>query len=99
LPITALVGATQADDAIASALIAKKNPVIAGVVNDAEARGEARGVTRGKALAVLAVLKARGVSVPAEVEAKIRATDDDALLDAWLARAAICAAADDLFRG
>ena len=53
-----------------------------------EASGRAQGEARGRALAVLAVLTARGVVVPAEVRARVLACTDVAVLDGWIARAA-----------
>ena len=59
-------------------------------------QGRVEGRAEGKALAVLAVLAARGVEVPAEVRAKILACTGAATLDAWIARAATANAASDL---
>jgi Uma2 family endonuclease len=48
LPVDALCVAVKADDAMASALLAKKNPVLVAALQGAETRGEARGEARGK---------------------------------------------------
>jgi hypothetical protein len=90
LPIRPLVEAAKADDAIAAALIAKKNPVF-----QAEA---ARARRAGKIDALLRILAARGIAVPAEAEATIRAASDEATLDRWLERAVAVSSAADLFR-
>ncbi len=95
LPLEALVRAAKTDDAIARALVAKKNPVIEGIRADGKAEGKAE----GKAAALVAVLRGRGLVVTAEAEASIRATRDEAQLDAWLARAATCASVDELLGG
>jgi len=64
----------------------------------AEGRVEGRdeGRVEGKALAVVAVLAARGVEVPASVRTRVLACTDAATLDAWIARAATANAASDL---
>jgi hypothetical protein len=46
LPLRALVERVKADDAIAAALLAKKNPVIESALEGSAARGEARGARR-----------------------------------------------------
>lgn len=47
--------------------------------------------------AILLVLRSRGVAVGEEVEARIRACSDLAVLDRWLQRAAVVVAVDELF--
>ena len=60
---------------------------------EGEARGEARGKTEGKAegeaLALLAVLDARGLTVDDEIRARILACTDTARLHRWIKRAAV----------
>jgi predicted transposase/invertase (TIGR01784 family) len=60
------------------------------------AKGETAGFAKGKIAAVLAVLKARGVAVSAEIRARIEACGDPATLDQWIARAATAASAEDV---
>ncbi|MEP7122103.1 MAG: Uma2 family endonuclease [Byssovorax sp.] len=104
LPVRALVDAASAGDAVARALIAKKNPVIASALERAERKGKARGERSGQAAgqakgrieSLLAVLAARGLKVRKKHEKRIRATRDDATLAAWLVRAVTCATVDDL---
>jgi Uma2 family endonuclease len=48
LPVDALSVAAKADDAVAAALLAKKNPVLEAALQRAQIRGEARGEARGK---------------------------------------------------
>ena len=98
MSIPALVDATGADDEIAAALLAKKNPVLEGALADAEKRGEERGELRGKAVALVAILSARGLRVQKKAEERILAAAD-VELDAWLARATTCASVEDLLRG
>ena len=64
-----------------------------------EELGEARGEARGEGRAVLTVLDARGVPVPAAVREQILACTDLAQLDAWLRTAATATAAADLIGG
>jgi len=79
LPIQALVEAMKADDAVAQALLAKKNPVLEGALHGAR--------LEGKIEALLAVLKARGLRVSKKAEKQIRAEKSEATIDAWLERA------------
>jgi hypothetical protein len=60
------------------------------------AQGEVRGRAEGRALAILAVLGARGVEVSPAVRKRVLACTDVALLDAWIARAANAKDADDV---
>jgi hypothetical protein len=50
----------------------------------------------GEARAVLTVLEARGVAVPAEVRERILACTDLAQLDRWLHRASTATTVDDV---
>jgi hypothetical protein len=52
------------------------------------AQGRAEGRAEGQAVAVLAVLTARGVVVSTAVRERVLACTDVALLDVWIARAA-----------
>jgi len=62
-----------------------------------EARGKAEGKAEGKATAVLAVLLARGIDVPADIRTRIAACSDFDQLDTWVRRAATADKAYDLF--
>jgi hypothetical protein len=59
--------------------------------------GEEKGRQEGRALAVLEVLRIRGIDVDAESESKILACRDSDQLSAWLARATALARVDELF--
>jgi Uma2 family endonuclease len=100
LPLRALVDAASTDDAVAQALIAKKNPVIAMALADArqegELEGERRGERNGVIRALLAVLAARGLKLRKKQEKQIRSTEDATLLASWLMRSVSCASADEL---
>jgi hypothetical protein len=101
LPINALIHAAKADDAVARALIAKGNPVLEAHVaehrEEAKAEGIQEGRARGKAEALLAVLAARGIALVDAERARILDERDPGQLDRWLARAATCTEADELF--
>jgi Uma2 family endonuclease len=112
LPLRALVDAASCDDAVAQALLAKKNPVLAAALAGArqegrlegqlegerkgERRGERKGERKGVIRALLAVLAARGFKLRKKHEKQIRSTEDDVLLASWLMRAVSCASVDDL---
>jgi hypothetical protein len=64
-----------------------------------KAEGEAKGRADGKAESILAVLAARGVSVPEAVRGEILQCRDLKALDQWLVRAAVATAAVELMRG
>jgi Uma2 family endonuclease len=93
LPIEVLIHNAKADDAVARALLARHNPVL--VRNRAE--GVAEGLARGRADAVIVLLAARGVAVDSATRERIVAERDLQRLDRWIARAASCATADELF--
>jgi flagellar biosynthesis/type III secretory pathway protein FliH len=59
--------------------------------------GRQEGRLEGRALAVLDVLRIRGVEVDAESEARILACRDSEQLLAWLTRATTLARVDELF--
>lgn len=100
LPIEAVIHSARADDAVARALIAKRNPVLeakaerdraAGV-----ASGRAEGHAEGKAEAVIMVLTARGLTLDHATRAQLLAERDPARLDHWIVRAMTCASAAEL---
>lgn len=61
-------------------------------------QGEAKGEAKGEANAVLEVLAARGIDVPAEARAQITTCDDLEQLRTWIRRAATAQSIGDLFR-
>jgi hypothetical protein len=63
---------------------------------EGKAEGEAKGKAEGKAEAILAVLQARGIAVPSEAEARVRACVDATQLDEWLRRAAVGKAVEEI---
>jgi hypothetical protein len=104
LPIAALIHSAKADDAVARALIAKRNPVIEELLAEgvrrgkAEGmrRGKAEGMRRGKAETVVAVLAARGVPLDRAQRDQILDEQDLVRLEHWLTRALACTSAADL---
>ena len=62
-------------------------------------QGLSEGEARGEAKALLLVLRSRGVEVSAELEERIMACTDPALLAAWLQRVATVASAGELLAG
>jgi Uma2 family endonuclease len=108
LPIAALIHRAKADDAMARALVAKRNPVIEKVRAEGMRRGTANGmrrgvrrgtadgVRRGTAKAVVAVLAARGVSLDNAQRRLILDEPDLARLERWLTRAITCTSAAEL---
>ena len=109
LPIDALLHAAKADDAIASALLIKRNPVIEAArerdrvesrsqgLAEGLAEGKAAGLAEGKATTLLAFLAARGIAVDAAARARVLAERDLATLDRWIARAGSCGTIAELF--
>ncbi|HSN96981.1 MAG TPA: hypothetical protein VLS89_01745 [Candidatus Nanopelagicales bacterium] len=71
-----------------------------GVAQRAEgfAEGETAGVARGKAEAILAIFKARGITVSDAAHARILECKDVATLEQWLARAVTAGSADEVLR-
>jgi Uma2 family endonuclease len=97
LPIAALAGAAQADDAVARALLARKHPVIETALEEREARGHEAGKVQGKIEGILVVLRARGLKAQPALLQQLRARTD-AELDALLGRALTCTSVDELLR-
>jgi Uma2 family endonuclease len=97
LPLRALVDTARADDAIAAALLAKKNPVIEGALHEAEARGEALGIHAGKVAALLAVLGVKGFALTEQDRERVRKAGAPQL-DAWLQRAVTASSLEEALR-
>ena len=97
LPIEALVHAAKADDAIARALLAKRNPVIEAARAHDRAAAEQKGIARGQAESLIAVLDARRVALGSADRARILGERDPAILARWIMRAATCTEVAELF--
>jgi Uma2 family endonuclease len=89
LPRSALAEAMRADDAVARALLAKKNPVLEAALAAAK--------VEGKREALLQILATRGLAVAEGAGERLRAEQDEAVIDRWLRRAAGCASVEALF--
>ena len=89
--VKALLDTAVAKDEVARALEAKDNPAILAM----KAASEQQAERREAAAAVLAVLSARGLDVPARVRAAVEGSDDLAALRRWHSRAVTAATADD----
>ncbi|HEX3482727.1 MAG TPA: Uma2 family endonuclease [Kofleriaceae bacterium] len=109
LPIGDLVHAAKADDSMARALIAKRNPVIEAVraqdraegkakgLAEGKAKGLAEGKAKGKAEALVDVLALRNLPVDDAARSRILGEQDLARLQRWLSRAMTCATVAELF--
>ena len=93
LAIGQLIRSAKIDDAVARALIAKRNPVIEAV----RAEGRAEGHAAGKAEAVVALLAARGVALDSADRDRILRERDPERLARWIGRAVACGSAAELF--
>jgi Uma2 family endonuclease len=88
LPLDALVRAAKADDAMARALLAKRNPVLVAAIESGRAEGKAQLIVR--------VLVNRGFSPTDAERNRLLAERDLERLDRWLDRALTCAAVGDV---
>jgi Uma2 family endonuclease len=91
LPVAALLEVARTDDAVARALILKRNPEIEAVKARAESDGKRQGRREAARDALLATLTARGIAVTERDRARILGEPDPDRLLAWIARAATCA--------
>jgi Uma2 family endonuclease len=87
LPIAAMVHAAKADDSVARALVARRNPVIEAVRAEDRATSKAEGKIEGKIEALIGILAAREI-VPGAARERIFRERDPHQLDRWIARAA-----------
>lgn len=85
LPVRVLLNAASVDDALAEALLAKKNPRIEAAISAAAAQ------------ALLRVLDAREVRISAGDRARVLACADPAQLADWTSRAAVATRPEDVF--
>ena len=88
VPVRALVDREVALEATLRNLLNRKGYASLEALQAEEAaKGRAEGEARGKADSILAILRARGLSVPEPVAAQILQCRNLASLDAWLLRA------------
>jgi Uma2 family endonuclease len=101
LPFDAVVHAAKADDAVARALLAKRNPVLVAAIDrgheEGRHRGMSEGVARGKAELVLRALSNRGLSPSAAQRERILAERSADRLDRWFDRSLACSSVEQLF--
>jgi len=94
LPIEALVGTARADDAVARALLLRRNPVLVQKLAERRAEGIAEGKAKGRAEgiaeALITVLTARGVVLDDVDRTRLLGERDPGRLDRWIARATTC---------
>jgi Uma2 family endonuclease len=100
LPIEALVGTARADDAVARALLLKRNPVLVQKLAEGHAEGKiegkAEGKIEGKAEALIMVLTARGIVLDDVTRMRFLGERDAHRLDRWIVRATTCKTLADL---
>jgi len=102
-PVGALLDAAETDGAVARALLAKGEPVLAEAMERGEARGlekgreEGReeGIAEGIRRAILDALDVRGLVVGPAVVARIAAERNVGVLDTWRTRAKTAASAEE----
>jgi Uma2 family endonuclease len=113
LAVEALVKSAKADDAVARALLIKRNRVLVAALEEHEARGRARGEARGRAQGeaqgraqgeiegarnlLLALVEARGLPLTPHQRSRIAACTDVPQLRDWATRIVAAEAADDIF--
>jgi Uma2 family endonuclease len=89
LPIASLVDIAKADDAVATALLAKRNRVLAAALEAGRAEGRAHDI--------LLVLAQRGLEPRPDERQRLLGERDLATLERWLKRAVTCASVAELF--
>lgn len=97
LPFDAVVRAAKADDSVARALLAKRNPVLVAAIDKSRHEGISEGVAQGKAQLILRALSNRGLSPSAVQRERILAERSLDELDRWFDRSLACSAVDELF--
>ncbi|MBI4820760.1 MAG: Uma2 family endonuclease [Deltaproteobacteria bacterium] len=93
LRIADLLDAARADDAMARALLLKRNPVLVEAIDVARANGLATGLAR----ALVSILRSRGVKVNRAQMTRIQAERDPETFDRWIAKAFTCSGTEELF--
>jgi hypothetical protein len=101
LPIDSVIRSAKADDAVARALLAKRNPVLEAAGAKQRAQGKQEGFAQGKqeglAEALIAILDARYVALDTTDRERILHEQDPARLARWILIAATCADVAALF--
>jgi Uma2 family endonuclease len=97
LPVRALLDAAAVDDALADALIAKKNQQIEAAIAAAAAAAAAAASARALAEALLGVLDARRVAISGADRERVLACLDPGQLSAWTKLAAVATRREEVF--
>ncbi|WP_394845685.1 Uma2 family endonuclease [Pendulispora brunnea] len=92
IKVRALLEAAAADDAVGSALLEKKNPVVVSALTNSKTEG----VLEAKASALVTVLGARGIALDDAARARIGAERNLEVLDRWIVRAATATSLDEV---
>ena len=94
MPSSGWHSTARADDAVARALLFKRNPVLVQKLAESKAEGkaegEAAGKAAGKAEALIMVLTARGIVLDDVTRTRFLGERDAHQLDRWIARATTC---------
>ena len=100
LPIKALIRNVPPDDAVARALLTKRNPVIERERRrdriEGKIEGKVEGQIEGAIRSLLAVLATRGIALDHAICARIRREQDLQRLDRWIVRAVTAATITDV---
>jgi hypothetical protein len=97
LPIEALVNADKVDDAMAAALLAKRNPVIEAWLRSARDEGRAEGKLAAGRELLVEVVESRGFELTREQRARIEACEEFDVLERWTTRAETAAVVTEVF--
>ncbi|HEX9669821.1 MAG TPA: Uma2 family endonuclease [Thermoanaerobaculia bacterium] len=110
LPVRGLLDAAAGDDAVAQALVARKNPVVEGVRAEGRAEGLAEGeaarqaaeqarqaAERRAAQLIVSVLQMRGLTLDARARSRILDCDDPRQLERWSEQAFTVGTVEDLW--
>lgn len=97
LPLRVLLDAASVDDALADALIAKKNPKIEAALTTAATAAATDAVTATLAASLLQVLDARKVAISQADRERIRSCSAPGQLTAWMSLAAVARRREDVF--
>ncbi len=105
LSFDSVVNAAKADDAVASALLAKQNPVLVAAIDRSREEGReqgrhdglSEGVAHGKAQLILRALSSRGLLASDTQRERILAERSLEQLDRYFDRALTCTSVEQLF--
>ena len=96
IPIEALLQTISADDAVATALLARQQRIILAHLQAATEQGELRGELSGRIHALFVILAARGLVPSAAQRDQISRERELERLDRWIVGAGVCTNVDEL---